>query len=255
MTNSTPIKGGGLVTWLKEWKAKRKTRHDAPPNVPIAQTSRIELPSGQVPTNQNLQPAASMATRNPTDEPSVCVQTKASALNAHDNEEHFSLDCSSAKPAKSSDLWREAFDQVDDETKKSFDINPILSDNTAQIDELIKMVKQKVEKFERESWKMKINGKERTWSANGQRVIAGIQDIGNIVIAFAPEPASTIWSAVKVLLNVSLFLSDRTVYTLILIMSTDARQSMQRRCCYPWVRREGPADHQTCQNLRNSIPR
>lgn len=245
MTGSAPTQRQGFVARVKAWKVKRKSRPSAQDDQ-IQQTAGGELSSDQARSAQSTAaspPAVSIVTTSPTDVPDVRVDPNTSDPNPHRDEADAAPECSSTGPVNAPDLWLEAFDQVDDETKKLINENPILTDNTAQIDELTTMVKDKVERFKDDSWKITINGKERTWSANGQRVIAGIQDVGNIVIAFAPEPASTIWSAVKVLLSVSLVLSYRTVHTLVLIMSTDTRQSMQGRCCYPRMRREGSANH------------
>ncbi|KAM5354438.1 hypothetical protein ACJ41O_001087 [Fusarium nematophilum] len=100
------------------------------------------------------------------------------------------------EPAKL-DLWREAYDEVDEDTRKWIGDIPVDTDVTAATKELMGLVRDSEEKHKEETLKVEINGREIIWRDYADRVVTWLTTIGDIAITFAPAPSSAAWSAIK----------------------------------------------------------
>ncbi|KAF5007062.1 hypothetical protein FDECE_6607 [Fusarium decemcellulare] len=114
------------------------------------------------------------------------------------------------------DLWREAYDQVDNNTRGWID--DIIPTGTINVkdttDDLVKMVRNGEDERKDETPKVTIGDRDIIWRDYAQRVITGLTTIGDIAIPFAPAPSSAVWSAIKVLMQASLTKLGREISVL-----------------------------------------
>lgn len=102
---------------------------------------------------------------------------------------------------KRSDLWKEAFDKADKSTQDLITEN---FSETGGMSHLISLVQSREEEFKTNSAQITVAGRTIYWRDCANRVITWIMTCGDIATPFAPAPSSTVWSALKVLLEVSL---------------------------------------------------
>ncbi|KAI0546424.1 hypothetical protein F4679DRAFT_557848, partial [Xylaria curta] len=100
------------------------------------------------------------------------------------------------------DLWREAFENIDDEAaKKQIKEAFEQSGDETPVHSLIRIVENQRDAFEKNSAKIKLNGREMIWRDNAAQVVGWLTALGDIAVQFAPAPSPIVWSALKVLLK------------------------------------------------------
>lgn len=97
------------------------------------------------------------------------------------------------------DLWQEAFKQLDAMEKDILGKDVVKSDGAIA---LIDTVRARESEFKNESAKLKIGDDEILWRDCAARVVRWLTSFGDIAVTFAPNPASVVWSGLKVLLQV-----------------------------------------------------
>lgn len=104
-----------------------------------------------------------------------------------------------------SELWQEALEQSDEETKKK--IKQLdQTDTLIPVDQLIDLIRDKRDAFKVDTPSINIHGKEVIWRDCAARVISILTVLGDVASQFAPSPSSAVWSALKVLLKVTIAL-------------------------------------------------
>ncbi|KAL4416945.1 hypothetical protein CABS03_00296 [Colletotrichum abscissum] len=101
---------------------------------------------------------------------------------------------------QASDLWKEAFEELDQDYKKSISAN-LSSIGEDPVEQLIKLVQDKEERFKDRSGKITVGDKEILWRDCATRVISLLSAAVDVGINFAPTPGPAVWSALKVLLK------------------------------------------------------
>ncbi|KAF4860934.1 Ankyrin repeat and SOCS box protein 3 [Colletotrichum siamense] len=104
-------------------------------------------------------------------------------------------------PTATLDLWQEAYDKVDAKIRKWVDGNPTPANTKDPISELVELIRSREKALENKALKLKVGDREILWRDYANRVVSVVTAMGDITINFAPAPATTVWSAVKVLLN------------------------------------------------------
>ncbi|KAH0427787.1 hypothetical protein CcaCcLH18_09493 [Colletotrichum camelliae] len=102
------------------------------------------------------------------------------------------------------DLWQEAYAEVDKKTREWIDGIPSVTNAKQPVDELVELVRCSKQKHQEDALKLKVSDREILWRDYANRVISVLTAIGDVAIPFAPAPASTVWSAVKVLLSANM---------------------------------------------------
>ncbi|KAG7073014.1 ankyrin protein [Colletotrichum scovillei] len=99
-----------------------------------------------------------------------------------------------------SDLWKEAFEALDEEYKKSISKN-VPSEGDDPVEQLIELVQVQEDRFKDQSAKITVGGRDILWRDFSTRVISLLSAAVDIGIQFAPTPGPVVWSALKVLLK------------------------------------------------------
>uniref|UniRef100_L2FZ75 Ankyrin repeat protein n=1 Tax=Colletotrichum fructicola (strain Nara gc5) TaxID=1213859 RepID=L2FZ75_COLFN len=105
------------------------------------------------------------------------------------------------RAAATVDLWQEAYNKVDENTRKWIDSIPGAADAKDPVKELVELVRLREEKHGKGALKLTIGGRQILWRDYASRVISLLTAIGDIAVTVAPAPSSTVWSAVKMLLK------------------------------------------------------
>ncbi|KAF4934459.1 Ankyrin repeat and KH domain-containing protein 1 [Colletotrichum fructicola] len=105
------------------------------------------------------------------------------------------------RAAATVDLWQEAYNKVDENTRKWIDSIPGAADAKDPVKELVELVRLREEKHGKGAPKLTIGGRQILWRDYASRVISLLTAIGDIAVTVAPAPSSTVWSAVKMLLK------------------------------------------------------
>ncbi|KAM0492985.1 hypothetical protein ACHAP8_009514 [Fusarium lateritium] len=100
-----------------------------------------------------------------------------------------------------SELWYEALRNSDDQTKDAIQRYRTSNKDEFEAAKIIAMVQKKQESFVNNAAKIKIGKREIIWRDHATRVVAWATNIGDIAVPFAPTPSSTVWSALKVLMQ------------------------------------------------------
>ncbi|OBS29493.1 hypothetical protein FPOA_03430 [Fusarium poae] len=100
-----------------------------------------------------------------------------------------------------SELWYEALRKSDDQTREAIQRHRTSTRDENKAAELIAMVRNKQENFANTTAKIKIGNREIIWRDHATRVVTWVTNIGDIAVPFAPSPSSTVWSALKVLMQ------------------------------------------------------
>ncbi|KAI3555644.1 hypothetical protein CABS01_02792 [Colletotrichum abscissum] len=111
---------------------------------------------------------------------------------------------------QASDLWKEAFEELDQDYKKSISAN-LSSIGEDPVEQLIKLVQDKEERFKDRSGKITVGDKEILWRDCATRVISLLSAAVDVGINFAPTPGPAVWSALKVLLKAHVDLRNALV--------------------------------------------
>ncbi|RWA07141.1 hypothetical protein EKO27_g7963 [Xylaria grammica] len=98
------------------------------------------------------------------------------------------------------DLWREAFEKVDEATKKQIS-GDFGRSGDDPVRSLVSIVQGHEARFKGKSAKIKVGEREIIWRDYAARVVDGLMVLGDVAVQFAPAPSSIIWSALKVLLK------------------------------------------------------
>ncbi|KAJ0346170.1 hypothetical protein COL154_002639 [Colletotrichum chrysophilum] len=107
------------------------------------------------------------------------------------------------RAAATVDLWQEAYNKVDENTRKWIDSIPGAANAKDPVKELVELVRLREEKHGKWAPKLTIGGRQ-IWRDYASRVISLLTAIGDIAVTVAPAPSSTVWSAVKMLLKLRL---------------------------------------------------
>ncbi|GAW17761.1 hypothetical protein ANO14919_072280 [Xylariales sp. No.14919] len=98
------------------------------------------------------------------------------------------------------DLWHEAFEKIDEATKKQISGDFDRSGDDP-VRSLISIVQGHEARLKGKSAKIKVGEREIIWRDYAARVVDGLTVLGDVAVQFAPAPSSIIWSALKVLLK------------------------------------------------------
>lgn len=113
----------------------------------------------------------------------------------------------------SDDLWRRAYESLDEKTKKRIRDAPANpgTESPDWTEALVKVVQDKEEQYKGETPKLEIDGREIIWRDYAKRVVAIVTIIGDISVNFAPAPSPVVWSAIKTLMQVGLYIELRVL--------------------------------------------
>ncbi|KAJ4854237.1 ankyrin repeats (3 copies) domain-containing protein [Trichoderma breve] len=107
----------------------------------------------------------------------------------------------SVKPNNVSDLWSQAYQELDDKAKKWIGDASKNVSGEERTQDLITLVQNREEEYKDGTLKIRIGDFEIMWRDYANSVVSWITAIGDISISFAPAGASVAWSALKVLLK------------------------------------------------------
>lgn len=71
-----------------------------------------------------------------------------------------------------------------------------------QVEELVDTAKKNKEECESKSWKFTVDNHEIILRDQAANIVACLEQIGDIVVQFAPPQASIPWSAIKAIMKV-----------------------------------------------------
>ncbi|KAF7535742.1 hypothetical protein G7054_g5122 [Neopestalotiopsis clavispora] len=135
----------------------------------------------------------------------------------------LSRNTTSLKSTGVRDLWQEAFEQLDDRAK---DILGKEFEPSGGAITLIDTVRARESEFKSDSARLKIGDDEILWRDCAARVIGWLTSFGDIVVGFAPSPASVIWSGLKILLQAEV---DRCEYLVAILKCAETVLPLVRR--------------------------
>ncbi|KAK2013437.1 hypothetical protein LZ32DRAFT_676202 [Colletotrichum eremochloae] len=213
MTGLPESGGGGCLSVLsscfKTPRGKPRPGISEPPNqsVPLASLviRKVELPAPN-PADDEISASTNLETEAHVSLPPGSLAPSSSANNA-DEPVSVALiptdqgPVTTADAAITLDLWQEAYNKAKEETRKWIDSSPPPASAEDPASELVELVRSSEKKHDKESLKLTVRGREILWRDYASRVVSVVTAIGDIAISFAPAPATTVWSAVKVLLK------------------------------------------------------
>ncbi|KAL6823358.1 hypothetical protein V8C40DRAFT_266886 [Trichoderma camerunense] len=123
------------------------------------------------------------------------------AINDKSEESQPAVMSESVKPNNVSDLWSQAYQELDDKAKKWIGDASKNVNGEERTQDLITLVRNREEEYKDGTLKIRIGGSEIMWRDYANSVVSWITAIGDISISFAPAGASVAWSALKVLLK------------------------------------------------------
>ncbi|KAK1963213.1 hypothetical protein LY78DRAFT_717407 [Colletotrichum sublineola] len=210
-----PESGGGvgclsvLSSCFKTPRGKPRPGISEPPNQSVPLASPVnkegELSAPSL-ANDEIPPSTKHDHEAPVSLPPGSLAPSSSANNADEPVSVVPITtdqgpATTANAAKTLDLWQEAYNKAKEETRKWIDSNPPPANAEDPASELVELVRSSEEKHDKESLKLKVGDREILWRDYASRVVSVVTAIGDIAISFAPAPATTVWSAVKVLLE------------------------------------------------------
>ncbi|QYT03017.1 ANK_REP_REGION domain-containing protein [Trichoderma simmonsii] len=133
--------------------------------------------------------------------PSTTSPEKKVAINDKSEESQPAVMSESVKPNNVSDLWSQAYQELDDKAKKWIGDASKNVSGEERTQDLITLVRNREEEYKDETLKIRIGDSEIMWRDYANSVVSWITAIGDISISFAPAGASVAWSALKVLLK------------------------------------------------------
>ncbi|CAI0654474.1 unnamed protein product [Colletotrichum noveboracense] len=200
--------GGGCLSALSCFKKRGKKRLEvsrSPKRAPVGVSPAPDVagsPASKAVTNQVP------ASTSPRAETTVSTPVESRYPRPQASKTSQMASFAPYVSARSLNLWQEAYAKVDHKTRKWIDsIAPMkkVDDVKDAVHELVELVRCSEEEHSQEALKLKVGDREILWRDYANRVVSLITAIGDIAVAFAPAPSSTVWSAIKVLLaaNVS----------------------------------------------------
>ncbi|KAK1246095.1 hypothetical protein MKX07_005164 [Trichoderma sp. CBMAI-0711] len=177
---------GGCFAVLSSYLKKRKgKKQNAPQNAPspISKTKASPARSTDLSIPLSTYQEANAATNN---EP-VGSQTDLASEK---------VDEPGKKNQGDSDLWSQAYQNLDDKTKKWIgDACKNASDSGEQrAQDLVTLVRKREEEYKRETPKLKVGGYEIIWRDYADRVVMWVTMIGDILsVGSAPAPSPVLW--------------------------------------------------------------
>lgn len=101
------------------------------------------------------------------------------------------------------DLWREALDKLDEQTRRELRIrDPEQESLQQQIDELVGVAAAKQKECDDKSWKFTVGGHVVVLRDQAASIIKCLAQIGDVAMQFAPPQASIVWPALKIAMQV-----------------------------------------------------
>lgn len=201
----------GCLSVLSCLKKRNRARPQAPkppieaaasatPTLKVGKPSTTRTASDEGPASTTLHAKAHIPLRARSRVlSSASVEDKPTSLVCASGQVSATGDC----PATTLDLWQEAYNEVDEKTRKWISDIPSVTNAKDPTRELVELVRCREEKYKEETLKLKVGDREILWRDYANRVVSVVTAIGDFAISFAPAPSSTVWSAVKVLLAVS----------------------------------------------------
>ncbi|OPB41134.1 hypothetical protein A0O28_0108310 [Trichoderma guizhouense] len=132
--------------------------------------------------------------------PTTSPETKV-AINDKSEESQPAVMSESVKPNNVSDLWSQAYQELDDKAKKWIGDASKNVSSEERTQDLITLVRNREEEYKDGTLKIRIGDSEIMWRDYANSVVSWLTAIGDISISFAPAGASAAWSALKVLLK------------------------------------------------------
>ncbi|KAJ3545821.1 hypothetical protein NM208_g2322 [Fusarium decemcellulare] len=188
---------GGCLSVLSCFKSRGTTR-------PEGSKSPKQAPASASPAAKVSQGSAPSPT--PTSRPVVEAPALLPIESSTKSKDEVALPTQASNPASPTtggpattlDLWREAYDEVDDDTRKWIGDIPAVTNVKDSTQELANLVRVNEEKYKQETPKLKVGDREILWRDYADRVVSWLTTIGDIAITFAPAPSSAVWSAANV---------------------------------------------------------
>lgn len=179
-SQSEKVDSGCFSVLLSRLKIKPR-RHSAAPNRSCDTRDRTQQNGVLTPSLSHASAAPNPPTENEIKE------------NAQPN------DPSSSIATGKSDLWQEAFKKLSSKDKEILG-HDFTQSGGAKV--LINTVENRVREFETEDSTLTVGDKKVHWRNCAADVVKWLEVIGDIGVAFAPSPASIVWSSLKILLQV-----------------------------------------------------
>ncbi|KAL6815050.1 hypothetical protein J3E69DRAFT_370534 [Trichoderma sp. SZMC 28015] len=132
--------------------------------------------------------------------PTISRETE-TTINDKSEESQSAVMSESVKPNNVSDLWSQAYQELDDKAKKWIGDASKNVSGEERTQDLITLVRNREEEYKDGTLKIRIGDSEIMWRDYANSVVSWITAIGDISISFAPAGASVAWSALKVLLK------------------------------------------------------